>query len=113
MCYLAGDPKTFIDLLELDDDNHFDFLRRLKSMNIRSGTDQKFFYNQTLKIKKCNIKHLERGWIDEKYASGRLDKAIWPKSDYNVEEYIDCHLPRPYSSNINICNELFSKIGIL
>jgi len=113
MCYLAGDSKTFIDLLELDDDNHFDFLRRLKSMNIRSGTDQKFFYNQTLKIKKCNIKHLERGWIDEKYASGRLDKAIWPKSDYNVEEYIDCHLPRPYSSNINICNELFSKIGIL
>jgi hypothetical protein len=65
-----------------------DFLRRLMRMNLRFGTDQKFFYNQSLKTN-FPIKHLERGWIEEKYAVGRLDKVIWPKSDYNVNEYID------------------------
>lgn len=112
MCYLAGDSKSFIDLLEMNDNSHQDFLRRLIKMNIRFGTDQKFFYNQSVKNKHIAIKHLERGWIEEKYATGRLDKAIWPKTDYNADEYIDCHLPRPLSSNIGICKELFNKIRI-
>jgi hypothetical protein len=113
MCYLAGDPKSFIDLLDLKDDSHFSFLRRLKNMNIRYGTDQKFFYNQTLRKQKDYIKHMERGWIEEKYATGRLDKAIWPKPGYNPMEYIDCHLPRPYLNNKNICDELFNKLNIV
>jgi len=113
MCYLAGDPKSFIDLLDLKDDSHFSFLRRLKNMNIRYGTDQKFFYNQTLRKQKDYIKHMERGWIEEKYATGRLDKAIWPKPGYNPMEYIDCHLPRPYSNNKNICDDLFNKLNII
>ena len=112
MCYLAGDSKSFIDLLEMNDNSHQDFLRRLIKMNIRFGTDQKFFYNQSVKNKHIAIKHLERGWIEEKYATGRLDKVIWPKTDYNADEYIDCHLPRPLSSNIGICKELFNKIRI-
>jgi hypothetical protein len=81
-------------------------------MNLRSGTDQKFFYNQSLKNKQFNIKHLERGWIEEKYATSRLDKVIWPNPGYNAEEYIDCHLPRPLSANAGICKELFSKLKI-
>lgn len=113
MCYLAGDTNSFIDVLDLNEYNHFDFLIRLKNMNIRSGTDQKFFYNQVTRKRFENIKHLERGWIEEKYATGRLDKAIWPKSDYNIEEYIDCHLPRPYSNNLQMCNTLFKKMNIL
>lgn len=113
MCYLAGDPKSFIKLLDLNESNHKDFLRRLIKMNIRWGTDQKFFYNQTIKNSNFHIKHLERGWVDEKYAVGRLDKVIWPKNDYNINEYIDCHLPRPLSSNSKINNELFSKLNII
>ena len=112
MCYLAGDTQSFSDLLEIDNNSHQDFLRRLMKMNIRFGTDQKFFYNQSVKNKHIAIKHLERGWIEEKYATGRLDKVIWPKTDYNADEYIDCHLPRPLSSNIGICKELFNKIRI-
>jgi hypothetical protein len=112
MCYLAGDTQSFVDLLEMNDNSHQDFLRRLIRMNIRFGTDQKFFYNQSIKNRHIVIKHLERGWIEEKYATRRLDKAIWPKSDYNVDEYIDCHLPRPLSLNIGICKELFNKLGI-
>ena len=112
MCYIAGDSKSFSDLLEMNDNSHQDFLRRLMKMNIRFGTDQKFFYNQSVKNKHIAIKHLERGWIEEKYATGRLDKVIWPKTDYNADEYIDCHLPRPLSSNIGICKELFNKIRI-
>ena len=112
MCYLAGDTQSFIDLLEMKDNSHQDFLRRLIRMNIRFGTDQKFFYNQSVKNRHIVITHLERGWIEEKYATRRLDKAIWPKSDYNADEYIDCHLPRPLSSNIGICKELFNKIRI-
>jgi hypothetical protein len=112
MCYLAGDPQSFVDLLDLNDTDHKEFLRRLMRMGIRFGTDQKFFYNQTLAKSKYLIKHLERGWIEEKYASKRLDKVNWPKTGYNVEEYIDCHLPRPYSSNREICDELFKKLGI-
>ncbi len=113
MCYLAGDPKSFINILEMNEDNHKSFLRRLMSMNIRFGTDQKFFYNQSIKNRNIHIKHLERGWIEEKYATGRLDKVIWPKTDYNAESYIDCHLPRPYSSNKNMCDLLFKKLNIL
>jgi hypothetical protein len=112
MCYLAGDPKSFVDLLDLNDLDHKSFLRRLMRMNIRFGTDQKFFYNQSIKNKHITIRHLERGWIEEKYATRRLDKAIWPKSDYKAEEYIDCHLPRPYTSNKNICDTLFNKLKI-
>lgn len=113
MCYLAGDPQSFIDLLDLHDNDHKSFLRRLKSLNIRFGTDQKFFYNQTLKNRKYYIRHLSRGWIEEKYASQRLDKVIWPKSDYNIGEYIDCHLPRPLSGNIDLCMNLFQKLNLL
>jgi hypothetical protein len=112
MCYLAGDTQSFVDLLEMNDNSHQDFLRRLIRMNIRFGTDQKFFYNQSIKNGHIVITHLERCWIEEKYATRRLDKAIWPKTDYKVEEYIDCHLPRPLSLNIVICKELFNKLGI-
>jgi hypothetical protein len=112
MCYLAGDPQSFIDLLELRDEDHKQFFRRLIKKNLRFGTDQKFFYNQTLKKHNVRIRHLDRGWIEEKYATKRLDKAIWPKFDYNPEEYIDCHLPRPLSSNIDLCRELFDKLKI-
>jgi len=112
MCYLAGDPSSFIGILEMNENTHQEFLRRLIRMNLRSGTDQKFFYNQSLKNKQFSIKHLERGWIEEKYATGRLDKVIWPKPGYNADEYIDCHLPRPFSSNAGICKELFSKLKI-
>ncbi len=112
MCYLAGDPLSFTQLLDMNDTDHKSFLRRLMRMNIRFGTDQKFFYNQSLRKPEINIKHLERGWIEEKYATKRLDKAIWPKMDYNPEEYIDCHLPRPLSGNMSICKNLFNKLGI-
>lgn len=112
MCYLAGDPKSFSDLLDLNEESHLDFLLRLKRMNLRSGTDQKFFYNQTIRKSGYYIRHLERGWIEEKYATGRLDKVIWPKTDYNAHEYIDCHLPRPLSANSGICKELFNKLKI-
>ena len=112
MCYLAGDPQSFINLLELHDSDHKQFFRRLIKKNLRFGTDQKFFYNQTLKKHNIVIKHLDRGWIEEKYATKRLDKAIWPQNDYNPEEYIDCHLPRPLSSNIGLCKTLFSKLKI-
>jgi hypothetical protein len=60
MCYLAGDAQSFSDLLEIKDNSHHDFLRRLMKMNIRFGTDQKFFYNQSIKNKHISIKHLER-----------------------------------------------------
>jgi hypothetical protein len=112
MCYLAGDPKSFCDALELREESHLDFLARLKRMNLRSGTDQKFFYNQVSGKRFNNIKHLERGWIEEKYAVGRLDKAIWPKSDYNAAEYIDCHLPRPYHNSKSMCDLLFKKLNL-
>jgi hypothetical protein len=112
MCYLAGDPLSFTQLLDMNDTDHKSFLRRLMRMNIRFGTDQKFFYNQSLRKPDIKIKHLERGWIEEKYAVKRLDKAIWPKSDYNPEEYIDCHLPRPLSSNAVLCKKLFSKLDL-
>jgi hypothetical protein len=112
MCYIAGDTQSFIGILDMNEDTHQEFLRRLIKMNLRSGTDQKFFYNQSLKNRQFIINHLERGWIEEKYATGRLDKVIWPKSDYNVNEYIDCHLPRPLSLNIGICKELFNKLRI-
>jgi hypothetical protein len=112
MCYLAGHPQSFIDLLEMNESDHNDFLRRLMGLNIPQGTDQKFFYNQSLKFPE-RIKHLERGWIQERYAQGRLDKVVWPNIDYNVNEYIDCHLPRPLSSNKEICNILFQKTKIL
>lgn len=111
MCYLAGDPNSFIECLQLDETEHKDFLRRLMKLNIRFGTDQKFFYNQSIKTE-FPIKHLERGWIEEKYATGRLDKVIWPKFGYNINEYIDCHLPRPMSDNLDMCNELFKKLSI-
>jgi len=113
MCYLAGDPQSFINVLSLIELDHKIFLKRLSYMSMRSGTDQKMFYNQTRKNTHIPIKHLERGWIEEKYATGRLDKVIWPKTDYNAEEYIDCHLPRPYQNNRSMCDELFRKLKLL
>lgn len=113
MCYLAGDPKSFNEILELDRfSDHKEFLRHLKSLNMRFGTDQKFFYNQSQKNRHIKINHLERGWIEEKYATRRLDKTIWPKTDYNVDEYIDCHLPRPLFTNRDLCYDLFKKLNI-
>lgn len=112
MCYLAGDPESFKILLDLNENEHQSFMRRLMRMNIRIGTDQKFFYNQSRISGKPQIKHLSRGWIEEKYATKRLDKTIWPKNDYDPLDYIDCHLPRPYIANKEICDLLFFKLGI-
>lgn len=111
MCYLAGDPSSFIKALDLVDNDYKNFFIRLKSMNLRTGTDQKFFYNCVLH-KRTPMVHLEREWIDERYAKGRIDKVIWPKSGYTASEYIDCHLPRPYTRNIELCDELFIKLNI-
>lgn len=112
MCYLAGDPNSFIECLQLDENDHKDFLRRLMKLNIRFGTDQKFFYNQS-KALNYNLTHLNRGWVEEKYAVDRLDKAVWPKLWYDSSRYIDCHLPRPMSDNLEMCNELFLKLNLL
>lgn len=115
MCYLAGDTDSFIDLLEIREvKTHEDFLRKLKNKlpMLRSGVDQKYFYNQTISKHDIQILHLEREWIDEKYANKRLDKVIWPNSDYDPFEYIDCHLPRPMMSNKYMCDQLFKKLGI-
>jgi hypothetical protein len=113
MCYLAGDPNSFINCLQLNDTDHKDFLRRLMKMNIRFGTDQKFFYNQSRVTTGYSLTHLNRGWIEEKYAVGRLDKVIWPEPGYNTDGYIDCHLPRPMMDNLDMCNELFLKLNLL
>jgi len=113
MCYLAGDPRSFTQILGLDRfGNHEDFLRHLKSMNLRFGTDQKFFYNQSQLNPEVPMRHLERGWIEEKYATRRLDKVVWPESEYSIDEYIDCHLPRPLSGNLKRCMELFEKMNL-
>jgi hypothetical protein len=112
MCYLAGDPESFTQVLELNQPDHKQFLKKLMNMNLRSGTDQKFFYNQALVNKSVTIKHLERGWIEEKYAYRRLDKATWPTSDYNISEYIDCHLPRPLNAYLANCETLFKKLSL-
>jgi hypothetical protein len=113
MCYLAGDPNSFINCLQLNDICHKDFLKRLMILNIRFGTDQKFFYNQSKVTTGYSLTHLNRGWIEEKYAVGRLDKAIWPKTEYKVDGYIDCHLPRPMIDHLEMCNELFLKLNLL
>jgi hypothetical protein len=113
MCYLAGDPTSFINCLQLNDTDHKDFLRRLMKLNIRFGTDQKFFYNQSKVTTGYTLTHLSRGWIEEKYAVGRLDKAIWPKNGYKADGYIDCHLPRPMIDHLEMCNELFTKLNLL
>lgn len=107
MCYIAGDPVSFIQLLELTDTDHHGFFRRLMKLGLKSGTDQKFFYNQSLKSS-IKITHLERGWIDGKYAYRRLDKANWPAHEYNVLEYIDCHMPKPLSVHRAKCEKLFN-----
>ena len=113
MCYLAGDPESFTQIMGLDRfGTHEEFLRHLRSMNLRFGTDQKFFYNQSQLHPEIPMRHLERGWIEEKYATGRLDKVVWPKNDYNIDEYIDCHLPRPLSGNQDRCMELFEKMKL-
>jgi len=113
MCYLAGSPSSFIDMLEMEPQStHQEFLIRLKKLSIPFGTDQIFFYSKAIR-KQDKMTHLSRGWIEERYASQRLDKVIWPEGDYNIEEYIDCHLPRPYSSNKEMCDQLFNKLGIL
>ncbi|MDA0987202.1 MAG: hypothetical protein O3A55_06365 [Bacteroidetes bacterium] len=44
MCYIAGDTQSFISILDMNEGTHHEFLRRLIKMNLRSGTDQKFFY---------------------------------------------------------------------
>jgi len=111
ICYLSGDPATFRDVLELGDMCYDDFLMKLSKLNLNRCTDQKFFYFQSLDHRD-KIKHLERGWIDEKYAVGRLDKVIWPETDYVATDYIDCHLPRPLSKNKERCFELFNKLGL-
>ena len=113
MCHLAGEPNTFIEMLEMEPHNtHEDFLRRLKSLSIPFGTDQVFFYTKAIR-KQDKMTHLSRGWIEERYAVKRLDKVIWPNPGYIAEEYIDCHLPRPYNSNKEMCDELFTKLGII
>jgi hypothetical protein len=112
MCYLAGDPQSFVEILDLSDVDHKQFFKRLMRLALRFGTDQKFFYNQSLRKPNVMLKHLDRGWVEEKYASKRLDKAIWPKTDYNPNEYIDCHLPRPLKNNLEICQVLFKKLEI-
>jgi hypothetical protein len=137
MQYLAGHPKDFIDILDMNEENYTDFLIRLsklyKELEIVSpcGIDQKFFYNQVQKYKDKKITHLNRGFIGGKYWNKRLDKKHWPDFEhlphntYKLEDYIDCSLPRPWDDGAqgdiehkefnqveqNKCDELFEKFG--
>ena len=111
MCYLAGSTGNFIKILELNDNTPQDFLYRMKSLKIPYGTDQKYFFKQFRKNPGA-IKHLERGWIDGKYAKSRLELDTWPKSEYNIEEYIDCHLPKFSIDNMRKLDEILIKLNI-
>lgn len=111
MCYLAGSCESFQNLLELNDDTPQKFLYRMKSLKIPYGTDQRYFFKQSKKIP-WSIKHLERGWIDGKYARLRLENSTWPKSEYNIEEYIDCHLPKFSIDNMRKLDEILLKLNI-
>ncbi len=137
MQYLAGHPKDFIDILDMNEENYTDFLIRLsklyKKLEIVSpcGIDQKFFYNQVQKYKDKKIIHLNRGFIGGKYWDKRLDKKNWPRfrylphNTYKLEDYVDCSLPRPWDDGAqgdiehkkfnqeeqNKCDELFEKLG--
>lgn len=112
MCYLVGHPKNFVEILDMNENNHQEFLKKMCNPN-NVISDQKYFYNKSEKNKHIKITHLKRGWVEERYATKRIDKVIWPEGNYNVYDYIDCHLPRPYSENKKICDELFKKMEIL
>ena len=115
MCYLAGRGETFISILGTSNSTSWEsFVEMLINPKLGPGPDQKFFYNRLLKWPHKSARYigLERGWIEGKIATHRLDKINWPIENYEISNYFDCHLPLPLSENANKCKELFIKTGI-
>lgn len=116
MCYLAGKGSTFNEILCINESTSwFDFVNILKSSNLGYGTDQKYFYKmfQRWPRKNQDFIGLSRTWIDGKIASKRLDKVVWPASEYDPHEFYDSHLPVPMSENYDKCSELFKKLNLI
>ena len=114
MCYLAGKGSTFNEILGLNVGFTWeDFMNQLKSSDSGYGTDQKYFWKKFLSWKtEDRYVGLNRGWIDGKIATNRLDKVKWPEGDYNIGLYYDSHLPIPLKENFSRCKQLFDKLKL-
>jgi hypothetical protein len=116
MCYLAAKGSTFNQILEIDENTSWEsFAKSMQSRNLGYGTDQRFFYEKFLKWPQKNERYigLERGWIGGKIAVNRLDKVAWAENEAEYPNFYDCHLPRPFSGNVEKINKLYKALDLI
>lgn len=135
VCYHVAKGDRFREVLDLEDDfgrsvrkvwgTNFSSKDKLHNGNSRWSLDEAYSTNKIIgsnlfnnpmlcilkKIfskKMRNIELIKRK-VDEKYL--RIDRSKWPVDiPLNINEYFDCHCPRPYADYSKSINKIISSI---
>lgn len=123
MCYLVGKGKIFNKIVNLDR-SFEDFAKEIHSINAGFDSDEIFFSSKFIEHKDEIEYHLiKRGYSSTYFAPGRIEKHMFYNTDIkdqitlmyklnimgkiNYDSFIDCHIPRGYSSILEkIKNEI-------
>lgn len=118
MCYVLGKGETYTKLLDMNCDfNEF----AEKVYNYDFGYEVPDFHKDEVFLGKMilrnnqniNIVKLNRGITNIWNINKRIEKKMFLDRNLdlsNTENYVDCHIPKEYESNINVLNEIMNKI---
>lgn len=100
MCYVAAEGHVFSSLFGIAHSSKFPALiRHLASQGYGWYTDELILYRYLMQWEKSGNHIVRLGHNAEQ----RLDRSDWNTAEqsienYPIENYIDCHCPRPYSA---------------
>lgn len=99
MCYNAAKGSTFTEILNLNQYESFEvFCKKMLERKEGWSTDELFFGEKINNFfDQSRITKLERGW-ETGIANKRIDRLVWTYDIGKLDEYIDSHLVRPYST---------------
>lgn len=118
MCYVLGQGKTFNRLLNMNCDfNEFSE----KVYNYNFGYNVPDFHKDEVFLGKMiyrnseniNIINMVRGVTDIWNINKRIEKKMFFDRNIDLaltENFVDCHIPKEYESNLDILNEMMNKI---
>ena len=122
ICYVAGKGKTFSKIIN-SDCNFYEYCQRLASLNLGWDCDEMYFGKMIDEVQDIRVHKVKRGISSTFLCNRRIEKhhftrdgSFW-RIDLTgyiaLENFIDCHLPKPYleykDQIDNIINQILSK----
>jgi hypothetical protein len=118
MCYIAGKGMTFNKIINTSIE-FSEFCVHLHKMNLDWDTDELYFAEQLKNNHTVKVHKLIRGYSSEYYTPNRIEKHNFTDTGafklnlngfINIDNFIDCHCARPYSTYKSQIDNIKNKI---